>query len=598
MNKLYFGDNLHVLKRHVRDETVDLVYLDPPFNSNSTYNLLYKSPVGAAVDAQLKAFKDTWRWEEDAAAYAMEEIRQADAHLFRILKALQTGLGEGDLMAYLAMMAVRIIQLRRVMKPTASLYLHCDPTASHYLKIILDAAFGASAFKNEVIWKRSSAHNSANRWGATHDVILFYTKSNKFTWHSVYQKYDQTYIDEFFTHTDAKGRRWRRTDLTGPGRRNGDSGKPWRHYDPTARGRHWQPPSYFYEKYRSLTGDDLARYDLIARLDKLDEAGLIHWPEKANGSPQGKRYLEDALGVPAQDLILDIAPLHNLARERLGYNTQKPVALMERIVAASSNPGDIVLDPFCGCGTTIHASETLRREWIGIDVAYAAVLVIQDRLATWLPAAEYDVDGIPSGEDEARALARIDPYTFQQWAVGVLGGQPRGRGADRGIDGEIAYLTGPRTYGQAIVSVKAGQNINPGMLRDLAGVVQREGADMGVFVCVNAPTKELRIEAQRSDLIELPGGMRHRLQIVTVKDLIEGPQLGILTELNSVQAALAARAEANRRPPARPTREQLRREPEFPPMPLKGGKTTRDQPTLPLEEPLLSAGAPAGRKRR
>ena len=566
-NQLFFGDNVDILRRFVLPESVDLIYLDPPFNSNATYNLLYKTPIGQGTSGQLKAFKDTWSWEEDAASAAMDEVRVRDPAMFRILHSLQASLGESDLMAYLVMMAVRLLELRRVMKPTASLYLHCDPTASHYLKVVLDAVFGPEAFKSEIVWKRTSAHSSAKRWGPVHDTILFYTRSRNYTWNKVFQPYDQHYIAEFYTHTDPDGRRWRRSDLTGAGTRNGATGKPWRGIDVTAKGRHWCVPP--------------------TELDKWDERGLVHWPAKSDGIPQLKRYLEDQPGVPAQDMIVDIRPLHNLARERLRYPTQKPQALLERILAASSNPGDVVLDPFCGCGTTIHAAETLHRRWIGIDVSYAAVLVIQDRLASWLPNTEYEVGGIPSGEAEARALAQLDDYTFQQWAVGRLGGQPRGKGADRGIDGEIIFKHGPREYGRVIVSVKGGQHVNPGMVRDLGHVVTREGADLGFFVCLNPPTKEMRIEVQRSPLIEVFGRKRHRLQIFTVADLVDGPDTGIVTELSFIQAAQEAGIKARRRPPKPPAPEDLRRQPELPPMRITGGKKAQDQVTLELEEPVL-----------
>jgi DNA modification methylase len=577
MNRLYFGDNLDVLRGHVADESVQLVYLDPPFNSNATYNLLYKTPAGDGAGGQLKAFKDTWSWVEDAASITLDEVRRIDGQVYRILHALQTSLGESDMMAYLVMMSLRLIELRRVMSPTASLYLHCDPTASHYLKIVLDAIFGPEAFRSEIIWKRTSAHSSARRWGPVHDIILFYTKSREYTWNKTFQPYDQTYIDEFYTHRDADGRKWRRSDLTGAGVRNGATGQIWRGINVTAKGRHWMvPPS---------------------QLDLLDHEGRIHWPAKAGGVPQLKRYLDEQAGVPAQDLITDIAPLHNLARERLGYPTQKPQALLERIIAASTMPGDLILDPFCGCGTTIHAAETLGRRWIGIDVSYAAILVIQDRLSTWLPNACYEVGGIPSGEVEARALARLDPYTFQQWSVGRLGGQPRGRGADRGVDGVIIFKTGPRDYATAVVSVKAGQNVNPGMVRDLAGVVQREGAALGIFVCINTPTREMRLEVQRSPIVELFGQSRHQLQIVTVGELIAGADIGIRTELNSLQAAQAARSEASRRTRKPPTPEELRREPPLPPMPITGGKGKDSQSTLDFDEPLLAQQQSKRRRR-
>jgi site-specific DNA-methyltransferase (adenine-specific) len=571
MNTLYFGDNLEVLKKHVAAESVDLIYLDPPFNSNAQYSLIYKTPSGSQVDAQVRAFKDMWRWEEDAAPLAMDEIRQRDVQLFRIMHALQASLGEGDMMAYLAMMAVRMLELHRVLKPTGSLYLHCDSTASHYLKVVLDAIFGREHFLNELIWKRSSAH-TAKRFAPVHDTVLFYAKSKKYTWNQVRQPIPQETIDAWYNNIEeGTGRRFNRADLTASGVRTGSSGAAWRGRNVTAKGRHWAIPGFV----------KLSATDTLGALEELDKLGRLHWPKSPDGMPMLKRYLDESPGVPALDVISDIPPLNNVAKERLGYPTQKPLALMERLIRASSNPGDVVLDPFCGCGTTIHAAEILERQWIGIDVAYAAIQVIEDRLSTWLPQSSYRVDGIPTAEAEARALAALDPHTFQQWAVGRLGGQPRGKGADRGIDGEIIFLKGVRQYGRGIVSVKAGQNVNPGMVRDLNGVVLREGADLGAFVCLRA-SKEMKLEASRSELIQLPGGPRHRIQIVEVADLIAGPNLGILTELNVIQAAQAAKAEKK---PRRPTPEKLRAERPLPPMAITGG---RKQPSLPLDEPVLT----------
>lgn len=513
MNRLYFGDNLHVLRKHLPSSSVDLIYLDPPFSPNAAYNLIHRSAQGETDESQRKAFKDTWDWEGDA-PLAMDEVRRADLDVFRIMQAFQASLGTSRRMAHLAMMSLRLLELRRVLKSTGSLYLHCDPRSSHYLKILLDAVLGPDCFRSELIWKRTSAHRGARRWGPVHDVLLFYTASNTYTWNKVIEPHGAGYIERFFDMTDAQGRRWKRADLTVAGTRKGETGKVWRGVDVTARGRHWAfPPT---------------------ELDRLDREGKVHWPEKADGTPRLKQYPADAPGVPAQDVIIDIKPLHSMARERLGYPTQKPVALLERIIRASSNPGDVILDPFCGCGTTIHAAESLQRTWIGIDVAYAAIKVIEERLTAALPAARYKVDGIPSAEPEARALARIDPRLFQESAISRLGGTPRGKGSDRGIDGEFAFPTGRGQYGRGVISVKAGQNVNPGMIRDLAGVVQREGADLGIFVCVNAPTREMRIEAQRSDLIDLAGARRHRLQIVTVRDLIDERNAGVLQELSAI----------------------------------------------------------------
>lgn len=527
MNELHYGDNLTVLRNTFDDESVDLIYLDPPFNSQATYNVLFKSTSGEKSRAQIEAFEDTWHWGDEAELAFDGVMHGGNTDAAELLRALRSFLKENDVMAYLSMMAIRLLELHRVLKPTGSLYLHCDPTASHYLKTLMDAIFGAQHFRNEVAWKRTSAHSGAKRYGPVHDVLFFYTKTDEYTWNEQYGPYDEQYINSFFTHVDADGRRWTRTDLTGPGVRKGDSGLPWRTYNPTEKGRHWQPPSYFYKKYRSLTSDDLAQYPLIDRLERLDAAGLIHWPEKAGGMPRGKRFLEDAPGIPIQDVWTDIKIMHNLAAERLGYPTQKPLALLERIVAASSKPGDIVLDPFCGCGTTIHAAQKLKRQWIGIDVTHLAISLIEKRLKDAFPGIQYEVHGTPKDVEGARELAKQDKYQFQWWAVSLVNAVPFGgkkKGADTGIDGLIYFKPEGKTTEKAIVSVKGGENVNVAMIRDLGHVVDREKAKIGVFITLAEPTRPMKTEAVKAGLYETAFGKVSKLQIFTIADLFDGKQ--------------------------------------------------------------------------
>jgi site-specific DNA-methyltransferase (adenine-specific) len=536
------------------------------------------------------AFEDTWRWE-DGAEDAMESVRQTDLSIFKVLQALQGSLGQSDLMAYLAMMAVRLVELRRVLKPTGSLYLHCDPTASHYLKTILDGIFGAENFRNEVIWKRTSGHNGARRWGPAHDVLLFYSRGPTYTWNPILQAHDEGHLASKYATSDEHAH-FMAADLTGAGKRSGDSGKPWRDFNPDERGRHWAIPRHVPEGRVDLTDWDSLTSQ--KKLDRLDAADLIYWPQKAGGWPRFKRYVNE--GAPIQDVITDIAPVNSQAQERIGYPTQKPLALLERIISASSNPGDVVLDPFCGCGTAVHAAERLERAWVGIDITYLAIQVIEDRIKTWLPNANYTVQGIPKDEFAARKLAAMDPHTFQDWAVGRVGGQSRGRGPDKGIDGEISFIRAPRKYGHAIVSVKAGRHVGPDPIRVLKSVVEREGADMGVFICLDDPTADMRTEAAMAKKIELPGGPRPRIQIVTVRDLIAGPNLGILTELNTVRAAQEAKAVKRRKAPEPPTPEQLRKEPPLPPMPITGGKQDKVQVPMDLDDPMLVQPQPKKRR--
>jgi len=299
MNTLYYGDNLDVLRRYLADETVDLVYLDPPFNSNATYNVLFAEQNGSRAAAQVKAFEDSWRWDQAAAA-AYQETVERGGQVSLALQAFRTFLGESDMMAYLAMMAPRLVELRRVLKPTGSLYLHCDPTASHYLKMLMDAVFLPTMFRNEVIWRRTGSNSAAKRFGPLHQTLLYYAKTALAAFNAVYAPYTKGYIKDYFTEEDERGR-YQSVALTGAGTRTGESGQPWRHYDPTSSGRHWQPASYLYEKYRFLTGEDLAQYPLLERLDKLDAVGLIHWPKK-EGVPRYRYYLADAPGVPLQDI--------------------------------------------------------------------------------------------------------------------------------------------------------------------------------------------------------------------------------------------------------------------------------------------------------
>ncbi len=505
MNHLYYGDNLRVLRDSIRDASVDLIYLDPPFNSNASYNVLFKGPAGADSAAQIEAFDDTWHWNDSAEEAFGEVVRSGNAAAATMLRAIRQFLGDNDMMAYLAMMAVRLIELHRVLKPTGSLYLHCDPTASHYLKILLDAVFGKECFRSEVVWKRTSSHPSAKRWGPVHDIIFFYSKGKTFLWNKVYSKYDPEYLETFFDMTDPDGRRWKRSDITGSGTRNGETGLPWKGIDITAKGRHWgNPPSV---------------------LDALDAAGRIHWPAKEDGMPRLKQYPEDLPGVPIADIITDIRPMHNLSEDRLGYPTQKPVALLERILNASSNPGDTVLDPFCGCGTTVHAAQKLGRSWIGIDVTHLAVGLIEKRLRDAFEGVQFKTHGVPQDLEGARNMAargRDDKnyyFEFEKWALSLIAAQPGNlgkKGADKGIDGNLFF--GTKQEGWALVSVKAGANVGVSMIRDLRGVIEREKADIGVFLTLTEPSKPMVTEAAAAGQFQLPGfSAVPRIQIVTIE---------------------------------------------------------------------------------
>ena len=525
-NALYYGDNLSVLREHIKDESVDLVYLDPPFNSNANYNLLFKAPGGEQSQAQIEAFEDTWHWN-DVAELAFDEVmKSGNSNAADMLRAMRSFLGENDMMAYLAMMAVRLIELHRVLKKTGSLYLHCDPTASHYLKILLDAVFGKASFLSELLWRRTSSHNSAKRWGPVHDTILLYAKSPEYCWNSVFESYDESYIDRFYRFEDEKGR-FRIGDLTGAGTRSGDSGSAWRNVNPTKSGRHWAVPTAVI--VRSGLNGNFEKLNVQEKLDRLDELGLIYWPPKGK-VPQFKRYLEAARGVAIQDMITDIKPISSQATERLGYPTQKPVALLERILSASSNEGDVVLDPFCGCGTTVHAAQKLGRQWIGIDVTHLAISLIEKRLKDAFPGVAFEVHGVPKDASGAADLAKRDKYQFQWWAVSLVDAIPfagKKKGADGGIDGLIYFKPDGKTTERAIVSVKGGDTVSVAMVRDLKGVLDREKAPMGIFLSLMEPTKPMVAEAAAAGLYETEYGRFPRLQILTVENLFAGkrPQI-------------------------------------------------------------------------
>lgn len=533
-NHLYYGDNLEVLRRSIPSESVDLVYLDPPFNSARNYNVIFSRSGGgtkhqADASAQIEAFEDTWTWTHVTDQQYEEYVngglppKVADA-----LSAMRTLLGENDATAYLVNMAPRLVELHRVLRSTGSLYLHCDPTMSHYLKMLLDAVFDPRNFKSEIIWKRTKAHNSAKRFGPVHDVILFYTKSSAYTWNRTLQAYDESYTSGKFKWRDERGE-YQDVSLTGPGTRTGDSGKPWRDIDPTKAGRHWQPPSMLYEYYEELTGKNIAHLSMQERLEAADEAGLIHWPAKSDGTPRFKQYLHISQGVPVQDVINDIDALNSQAAERLGYPTQKPLALLERIINASSNPGDVVLDPFCGCGTTVDSAQKLGRKWVGIDITYIAIDLIEKRLLnTYGKDIEgtYVVSGIPHDKGAAYALFKKNPFDFERWAVAMVGAQPNAKQVgDKGIDGVAKFPLGMKNeVGRILVSVKGGKQINPAMVRDLVGTVQSQKAEMGVLILLESPTKGMTDAINHAGTYTHPanGQVFPKIQMITVPELLGG----------------------------------------------------------------------------
>ncbi len=528
-NALYYGDNLTVLRDHVPDESVDLVYLDPPFNSNASYNVLFREKTGEKSPAQIKAFTDTWEWtQESQHTYEHESILNpaTPANVKEMVKAFHQFIGPNAMMAYLVMMTPRLVELRRVLKPTGSIYLHCDPTASHYLKVLMDSIFGKEQFRNEIVWKRTGSHGGSRRWGPIHDTILFYSKADGYEWNRTYQEYDSSYIEEYYRFEDEKGQ-YQLVSLTGAGVRYGDSGSPWLGVNPTDIGRHWAVPISSLQ--RVFPDIDLTNLSTQEKLDLLNQAGLIYWPGRGS-IPRQKRYLDEGLGVPVQDIVNDIPPIGARAKERLGYPTQKPLSLLERIIQASSKEGDVVMDPFCGCGTAIAAAEKLKRQWIGIDITHLAVALMKNRLKTAfniLPGQDYQVVGEPVDVGSARALAEQDRFQFEFWAMSLLEAFPREqkkRGADQGVDGVVYFIDGPkRAMHKAVVQVKSGKVSSP-HIRDLKGTVERENAAMGLFITLEEPTRAMTKEAVSAGLYhsDLWQTDFPKIQIRTIEELLEG----------------------------------------------------------------------------
>ncbi len=558
-NRLYYGDNLDVLRAHIKDESVDLIYLDPPFNSNANYNILFKSPAGKSADAQIEAFEDTWHWNDKAEAAFHDVMTSGNTDVAELLRAMRGFLKENDMMAYLAMMAVRLIELHRVLKPTGSLYLHCDPTASHYLKLLLDGVFGPANFRNEIVWKRKAGrgetNNEAIRFGVSHDVVYFYGKSKSSRFFRQHRANNQAYIDSKFTHVDENGRRYRLDNLTSPSFR-ANLKYEYKGYPPPEKG--WA----------------------VSRetMERMDAEGRVHFPADKTKRLQRKRFLDELEGETVDSLWDDIPPINSQAQERLGYPTQKPLALLERILNASSNPGDVVLDPFCGCGTAVDAAQKLGRQWIGIDVTHLSIGLIERRLqdrygpnalakgvkaatsarhaelvsaSTVEPGSQsdgeaekwilkqvqgdgkreveglaYEVIGTPNDLDSALKLAAEEPHQFQYWITQAVDGQPYqgGRkGADRGIDGYLYFTGHDRKTEAAIISVKAGRNVGVAMVRDLKGVIEREKAPIGIFICAVNPTRDMDREAASAGVYDGADGRAYpRLQLYTLAEYFQG----------------------------------------------------------------------------
>ena len=528
-NALYYGDNLQVLREHIPDESVDLVYLDPPFNSNASYNVLFRERTGEESPAQIKAFTDTWEWTQETEWTFGTDIIQnpkVPSAVKEMIGAFRQFIGQNAMMAYLVMMAPRLVELRRVLKPNGSLYLHCDPTASHYLKLLMDVVFGSRSFKNEIVWPRTNAHHDAKRYGRIHDVLLYYGKSSSATWNTIYTPYTTEQTGAHYSHVEEDtGRRFRLSDLSAqkPG---GDVEYEWKGAAPP-RGRYWA-----YSR---------------ANMEEFERRGRLYYTK--NGRPFLKRYLDEMPGNPVQDIWSDVPFIHGSSSELLGFKTQKPEALLERIIQASSNEGDVVMDPFCGCGTAVAAAEKLNRQWIGIDVTHLAVALMKSRLKTAFgldPVKDYDVVGEPQDEGGAKALWDQDPYQFQYWAVSLLEAQPQQeqkKGADGGIDGLIYFLDGPKKTPQKIVIQVKGGHVSVPQVRDLKGVVEREKAAMGLFISLQKPTAPMNSESASGGFFHSDLWQRDfpKIQLRTVSEMLEGKGFELPSRPASYQPAQRVR---------------------------------------------------------
>lgn len=505
-NRLFYGDNLTVLREHVQTASVDLVYLDPPFNSRADYNVLFAEKDGTQSTSQITAFEDTWEWNLDA-EHAYRQVVESGGQVADAMRAFRTFLGHSDMMAYLAMMAPRLLELKRVLKPTGSIYLHCDPTASHYLKMLMDSIFGATNFRNEIIWKRQSAHADAKRYGSVHDTVLFYASEGEPTWNSQYQPYDATYVDQYYRYEDEGGRKFMSGDLSAAGLQGGGYKYEWRGIT-----RIWRVP--------------------LTTMERLEAERRIFYTR--NGIPRIKRYLDESKGMPAQDVWADIESLRSWMIERLGYPTQKPEALLERIIQASSNEGDVVLDPFCGCGTAIAAAQSLNRRWIGIDITHLAIGLIKQRLQDKFGEAiksTYQVFGEPTDLAGARKLAEDDKFQFEAWALSMVGARPGGqvrRGADKGIDGRLFFHDDSSGQSkQIILSVKGG-HVEHSHIRDLRGVLDREEAQIGVLITLEQPSKPMLREAASAGFYtssSIADSAFPRIQILTIEEMLAGSSI-------------------------------------------------------------------------
>jgi DNA modification methylase len=507
-NRLFYGDNLTIMQ-NMPSGCVDLIYLDPPFNSQRSYNLIYKQMTGLPVPEQEEAFCDAWEMDpekEEMARRMPIVLRQYDADESLVafwnawINALRST--QPRMLAYLVYMTYRLYEMRRILKPTGSIYLHCDPTASHYIKVIMDGVFGHQNFRNEIIWKGTTAHSDTTS-GFSHetDTILCYVKSRSAKWHPQYRQHSEKYLKSHYRHKDKSGRIYRLDNII---RSQSMGSRP--------------NPTYDYNRFTPPSGWRVVR----DKLEEIDRAGRLYWSK--TGVPYLVRYLDEQKGEIVGNVWDDIAPVNSMSKERLGYPTQKPVPLLERIVRASSEPGGVVFDPFCGCGTTIYAAHQAGRRWIGCDIAILSVRMVRDVLRKrygLVEGRDYKVAGVPTSVDGARELFSHDPHQFQHWAVELAGGFcTQARSGDKGVDGRIYFET-ENGLRNMVLSVKGGK-LTPAYVRELIGTVSTPGGgSLGGFICLDEPTDGMTKAAKAHGTWSYDGRDYPRIQIRTISDLLQ-----------------------------------------------------------------------------
>lgn len=541
MNKLFYGDNLDVLRRFIRDETVDLAYIDPPFNSKRNYNQIYNN-IGIEDVAQAQAFVDTWTWDDHANRCYDEILRNENGvqttQSIALMSGLEKVLGKGSLFAYIVSMTVRVAEIYRTLKQTGSFYLHCDTVADSYLRLACDAVFvpRGGEFRNEITWKRADAHNDAkNQFGMVSDRILFYTKGKNFTFHPQFGDYQDNTLRDWYQWLEFPDGTVRR--MTKDERDTQEIPEGARRFNTDNTASPNPRPNLMFE-YKGYSYPTKGWRYSKETMERLDSEGKLLFPAEKSGRIMLKRYLDEQKGAVLGDVWADISQIRSKDAELLGYPTQKPEALLERIIHASSNEGDIVMDAFCGCGTTVAVADALKRQWIGMDITYQSVALILKRLKDSGGQDAVDnvqLHGVPRDMEAVDALIhkRDDRVRkeFEKWAILTYSDNRavinEKKGADRGVDGVAYTRKSKNEVLPVMISVKSG-HVNSAVIRDLRGVVEREGAACGILITRHEPSKPMQQEAKAAGQFKPEHfAAFDKMQIVTVQEILDGARLNL-----------------------------------------------------------------------